>query len=152
MARDGKALAAPGLAGLLAVAGGIHFLVPSFYDALVPRVLPGAPRRWVLLSGAAEIAVAAMVAAPRTRRVGSALAGALFVAVFPANVQMAIDWRRHSSLRNIIAYARLPLQVPLVWWAVRVNRASPLAGADCNRATGSSRRWPSGTARAGRRK
>jgi uncharacterized membrane protein len=123
-------MAAPGLAGLLAVAGGAHFLIPGFYDAVVPRVLPGAPRRWVLVSGVAEIIVAIMVAAPRTRRLGAALAGVLFVAVFPANIQMAVDWRRQSTLRSGVAAVRLPLQIPRVWWAIRVNRASPPVDSD----------------------
>jgi uncharacterized membrane protein len=115
---------AAGLAALLATAGTTHFLAPRPYDAIVPRSLPGSPRTWTYVSGAAELALAAAVAVPRTRRAGALAAAALFVAVFPANVKMARDWRRRPPAYRAAAYARLPLQAPLVWWALRVARAS----------------------------
>jgi uncharacterized membrane protein len=113
------------LAGLLAAAGVTHFVVPGPYDAIVPRRLPGSPRTWTYVSGVAELAVAAAVAGRRTRRVGGLAAAALFVGVFPANVQMAVDWRRRAAPLRAIAYGRLPLQVPLVRLALRVGRGSP---------------------------
>jgi uncharacterized membrane protein len=112
---------ARGLA-FLATAGTSHFVVPKFYDDIVPRVLPGRARFWTQLSGAAELAVAATVAIKPTRRVGGALAAALFVAVFPGNIQMAIDWRDRSPRERAMAYGRLPLQAPMVLWALRVRR------------------------------
>jgi uncharacterized membrane protein len=81
------------LAIFLASAGATHFLAPKQYDAVVPRSLPGASRTYTYVSGVSELAVAAAVAHPRTRRLGGLAAAALFVAVFPANVKMAIDWR-----------------------------------------------------------
>jgi uncharacterized membrane protein len=66
-----------GLALLLAVAGGSHFAAPRIYDPIVPRKLPGPPRMWTYLSGAAELAVAAAVAHPHTRRAGGLAAAAL---------------------------------------------------------------------------
>jgi len=111
------------LAALLATAGVTHFARPEPYDAIVPRRVPGSPRMWTYLSGAAELAVAAAVTHPRTRRRGGLSAAALFTAVFPANVQMAADWRRRPAAQRALAYARLPLQVPLVWWALRVATA-----------------------------
>jgi uncharacterized membrane protein len=119
MARRGEALA---LAGLLGIAGVTHFLKPGQYDALVPRALPGTPRFWTYASGVAELATAAAVAAPKTRRTGGLAAAALFAAVFPANVKMAWDWRRRPPRQRAIAYGRLPLQAPLIWWAARVAR------------------------------
>lgn len=109
-----------GLALLLAAAGVTHFAAPRVYDPIVPRSLPGRPRTWTYLSGAAELAVAAAVAHPRTRRVGGLAAAGLFAAVFPANVKMAWDWRRRPPAYRAAAYARLPMQAPLVWWALRV--------------------------------
>lgn len=111
-----------GLAGVLAGAGMSHFAVPGFYDAIVPRALPGAARPWTLASGVAEIACAGLVALPRTRPVGALLAAGLFIAVFPANIQMAWDSRNRSVAAQTLAYGRLPLQPPLVWWALRVAR------------------------------
>jgi len=111
---------ATALAGLLTTTGLLHFAAPKPFDAIVPRALPGRPRTWTHLSGAAELAVAAAVAHPRTRAAGGLAAAALFVAVFPANVRMARDWRRAAPAYRAIAYGRLPLQVPLVWWGLRV--------------------------------
>jgi uncharacterized membrane protein len=110
------------LAGLLAVAGTTHFVAPRFYDGIVPHALPGPARAWTYVSGVAELGVAAAVAVPRTRTRGALAAALLFVAVFPANVQMAVD--AHGVRDQAIAYARLPLQLPLVVWAWRVARRS----------------------------
>ncbi|GAC1375663.1 MAG: DoxX family protein [Actinomycetota bacterium] len=113
------------LAGLLAGTGVTHFVLPGFYDAIIPPLLPGPRRAWTLVSGVAELACAAAVANPRTRRVGASIAAVLFVAVFPANLQMAWNWRHRSGMDQAIAYARLPLQVPLVLWALAVRLRSP---------------------------
>jgi uncharacterized membrane protein len=124
--RHGSAIA---LAALLAAAGTTHFTRPRFYDRIVPRSLPGSPRTWTYLSGVAEIAVAAAVAHPRTRRAGGLAAAALFAAVFPANVKMAVDWRHRPPAQRAVAYGRLPLQAPLIWWALRVRAAARRPGA-----------------------
>jgi uncharacterized membrane protein len=42
--------------------------------------------------------------------------------VFPANVKMAIDWSDRSVAEQAVAYGRLPLQIPLVLWALKVRR------------------------------
>ncbi|MDQ4092191.1 MAG: hypothetical protein M3143_01870 [Actinomycetota bacterium] len=114
--------AAAGLAVLLASTGILHFVVPGSFDAIVPEQLPGSARTWTHLSGATELASAALLAAPRTRRLGALLAALLFVAVFPANMKMAIDWSGRSTWMRALAYGRLPLQIPLVLWAVLVYR------------------------------
>jgi uncharacterized membrane protein len=109
------------LAVLLAGAGVTHFARPRPYDSIVPGWLPGSPRAWTYASGAAELAVGAAIAWPRTRRAGGLAAAALFAAVFPANVQMAIDWRHRAAPLRAAAIGRLPLQAPLIWWALRVR-------------------------------
>jgi uncharacterized membrane protein len=113
-----------GLAALLGASGALHFRTPRPYDSIVPRSLPGSPRTWTYVSGAAELAVAAAIAHPRTRRLGGLAAAALFVGVFPANVKMAVDWRNAPPSRRAIAIGRLPLQVPLVLWARKVAKQS----------------------------
>ncbi|MER6061528.1 hypothetical protein AB0478_10585 [Streptomyces sp. NPDC051917] len=110
------------LAGLLATAGVAHFATPRPFDALVPRALPGSPRAWTYGSGAVELALAAGIAAPRTRAVAAKAAAAFLVGVFPANVQMAVDWRHRPAPLRTAALARLPLQLPLVLWARGVAR------------------------------
>ena len=106
---------------MLLVMGTLHFAVPRPFDDLVPRALPGSPRSWTYASGAAELLCGVLVAVARTRTLGGRLAALLFVAVFPGNIRMAIDWRDRSTPEQIVAYARLPLQIPLVWWALRVG-------------------------------
>lgn len=119
---EGWALA---LSVLLAGTGVSHLLAPSAYEGIVPRSLPGPRLGWTVASGIAELACAGLVANRRTRRAGATLATGLFVVVFPGNVQMALDWSHRPGLYPLLAYARLPLQVPLIVWAWRVRRAAP---------------------------
>jgi uncharacterized membrane protein len=113
------------LAGLLAGAGATHFAFPAFYDAMIPEPLPGPPRTWTYGSGAVEVAVAAAVVLPATRRHGALGAAALFAGVLPANVKMALDARRSTSTPyRVGTWLRLPLQLPLIAWALRVRRSA----------------------------
>ncbi|CCH28267.1 hypothetical protein ABZ816_36755 [Actinosynnema sp. NPDC047251] len=112
------------LAGLLGAAGVTHFTRPRPYDAIVPRSLPGKPWTWTYVSGVTEVALAAAVAVPRTRGLGGLLTAGFFAAVFPANVKMAYDYRTKSPRAKAIAFGRLPLQVPLILWALRVRRSA----------------------------
>ncbi|GAA2526598.1 DoxX family protein [Streptomyces sp. NPDC058947] len=110
------------LAGLLATAGVAHFAAPRPFDAIVPDALPGKPRTWTYASGAVELALAAGLALPRTRRTAALATAAFFVGVFPANAKMAADWRHRPTPQKAAAFGRLPLQVPLVLWARGVAR------------------------------
>jgi uncharacterized membrane protein len=112
------------LAAFLAGAGATHFALPRFYDAIVPHALPGSPRSWTIGSGLAELGCAAAVANSRTRKLGATAAFVLFIAVFPANVQMAVDWQSEPTPRRIASLVRLPLQLPLLVWAWRVRNAA----------------------------
>ena len=122
--RRPRSRSALALAVLLGAAGVTHFAKPEPYDAIVPRALPGKPRTWTYVSGVAELAVAAAVAVPKTRKVGGLLAAGLFAAVFPANVKMAVDYRNRGPRAKAIAWGRLPLQLPLIVWALRVRRSA----------------------------
>lgn len=113
------------LSTLLLGAGTMHFVAPSFFDATVPRQLPGQARTYTQVSGLAELAIGAALAIPKTRRLGAGLAAALFVAVFPANVQMAVDWCRSnktSTLQKAGSIVRLPMQIPMVTEALKARR------------------------------
>ncbi|MYW17497.1 hypothetical protein GT039_18330, partial [Streptomyces sp. SID2955] len=74
---------------------------------------PGSPRTWTYGSGVVELVLAGAVAAPRTRVPAAKVAAAFFVGVFPAHIQMAVDWRHRPAPLRAAALARLPLQVPL---------------------------------------
>jgi uncharacterized membrane protein len=113
----------------MAGAGVTHFVVPASYERIVPR-WAGDARRVVLASGAAEIACGALLSSRRTGRIGGALTAALLVTVFPANVQMALDaGTERQAVPDMpvarfraFALGRLPLQLPLVGWALRVAK------------------------------
>lgn len=110
---------------MLVAAGSLHFAVPDAYARIVPRFL-GDARTVVFVSGAAEVACGLLLLGDRTRRVGAWAAAALFVAVFPANVQMAIDGGAPGATgllgSGVLAWLRLPLQIPLVAWALHHAR------------------------------
>lgn len=114
------------LAAFMLGAGIMHFVVPGRYEKIVPRWL-GDPRKVVLASGVAELVCGGLLLSRRTARAGGWLTAALFVAVFPGNVQMLLDaGTEHQAVDmpvgrfRAIALARLPLQIPLLIWAVRV--------------------------------
>jgi uncharacterized membrane protein len=112
------------LSAFLAGAGTMHFVVPKFYDAMIPEALPGTPRMWTYGSGVAEIATAAAILTPRTRRTGALAAAWLFAAVLPGNIKQALDARRSDSTAfRIGTILRLPLQWPLIAWALRVAKS-----------------------------
>lgn len=104
-----------GLALLFAGAGLLHFIHPETFERIVPPVLP-APRRLVLLSGAAEVAGGLGLLLPATRRWACWGLLALLVAVFPANVYM-VGLADTLHIPAWVLWARLPLQ-PLLMWAV----------------------------------
>lgn len=124
------------LAGLLTVSGVAHFAGTDAYAAIVPRALP-AHRTLVYLSGLAELGCAAGLVAPRTRRAAGWATAGLFVVVFPANVSMALDRGGHSPAYAALVLARLPLQLPLIWWAVAIGRHRAAPG----EAAGGVARW-----------
>lgn len=126
----GSTVSAVALALVLAVPGVAHFRRPEFFDPIVPHWVPGSARATTYVSGVVELVAAALVAWPRSRRVGAVLAAATFVGVFPANVQAALD----GGMSHVdppfdsaaAAWLRLPLQIPLVVWALKVaRRAQP---------------------------
>lgn len=109
---------------LLAALGGsgvIHLVRPRTYEWLVPPEL-GDARRWVLVSGVAEIATAALMAAPATRRAGGWAAAGLLAAFVPAHLHTFRVVPR-EPLPMTVAALRLPLQAPMIGIALRVARA-----------------------------
>lgn len=114
------------VAGPFLVSGVIHLVRPQVFEPIVPKALPR-KHELVLVSGVAELACAAAVLNPSTRRIGGYASAALLAAVFPANVQMAADavtspkaagWFKAGTI------ARLPLQWPLIRAALAVARSS----------------------------
>lgn len=102
--------------GLFYVIAGInHFLYPDFYKKMIQNFLPF-PLAIVYLSGLVEIILGLGVCIPETRSVSAIGIVLLLIAIFPANINMALhpqDWK-YSPLA---LYIRLPLQLVLIYWA-----------------------------------
>ena len=125
------------LAGLFLTSGVTHFARPEMFERIVPRALP-ARRALVYASGAIEVACAAGLLVPRTRRVAGLASAALLVAVFPANVTMSAQAKRRldrdpgnrGRQRYLAAtLARLPMQLPMIRAALRASGVLDGAGA-----------------------
>lgn len=87
----------------------------------MPPLLP-APRLLVAISGAAEIAGGLGLLFPRFRKSAAWGLVLLLLAVFPANLYMAIAHQRFPHFPAWILWARLPLQLPVIAWAWRYTR------------------------------
>jgi len=103
-------------------AGTNHFVNPDFYIAIIPPYLP-AHLELVYLSGFFEIlGGVAVFLSPVRRLAGNGLI-VLLIAVFPANLYMAMNADKFVDIAPTWAlFARLPLQLFLVWWTFRVTR------------------------------
>lgn len=112
------------MAALLLGMGILHFVAPKPFDSIIPAELPGSARFYTYASGVGEMATGALLAVPRTRRFGALAAVALFIAVFPGNLNMVRLWWDKPWPMRIVAIARLPLQIPMVTAALRVYRNS----------------------------
>lgn len=115
-------LSLSGLVLMLAGSGILHLAKPRLYRTLVPRPLARWRSQAVAVSGLVEIICALLLVMPKTRPVGAYASASLLVAVFPANVQAALDggYRGEAFPANsrAVAWLRLPLQGPLIWWAL----------------------------------
>ena len=106
---------------LFILAGLNHFRNPGFYVSIMPPYL-GWHRELVAISGAAEIALGALLLFRRW----AVLAGwgliALLIAIFPANLHMAMNPELYPSISPVALWWRLPLQGLLIAWAYRYAR------------------------------
>jgi uncharacterized membrane protein len=113
-------------AALLYVGAGIlHFRIPGAYVKIVPPLIPW-PLAMVYISGCAEIAGGIGLLIPSLRRAAAWGLVALLIAVFPANVYMALDHVQVTAnpLQSWVLWARLPLQFVLIWWVLWCTRES----------------------------
>lgn len=101
---------------LYVIAGINHFLNPEFYNKIIPPWL-----KWhltlIYISGCCEILFGVILIFSRTRVFGAWCIVFLLIAIFPANIQMLINYIHQNHPQLWLAIIRLPIQVFLIWWA-----------------------------------
>lgn len=122
VAQRGSQKRAYRLAAMLLSVGTLHFVAPKPFDGIIPVELPGSPRFYTYASGVAELGTAALLVAPKTRKLGATAAVALFIGVFPGNINMVRLWWGKPWPLRLVAIARLPLQFPMITEALKVRR------------------------------
>jgi uncharacterized membrane protein len=104
-------------------AGIYHFVNPLFYKKIMPPYLP-----WhfplIYISGVAEIVLGVLLLPVKTRKPAGWGIIVLLIAVFPANVQMMLNYRYEENPYLWIAVLRLPLQFLLIWWAYSCTKTN----------------------------
>ena len=111
-----------GTAAFWVVAGVMHFVIPRQYQAIVPPPLDRWKGEVVVASGVAEIVGGAAVLPARTRRAARWWLLATLVAVYPANIHMAVHAQRFAPIPAAALWARLPVQGVFAWWTWRGTR------------------------------
>lgn len=104
------------MAVLYVLAGIYHFIHPEMYYKIMPRWVP-LPVLVNSLTGVAEIVLGVLLLPYATRNVAAWGVIVLLIVVFPANIQMAIDYYGNSHPQLWLAILRLPVQALLIWWA-----------------------------------
>ena len=107
------------LAGLFAVVGSLHFVIPGTMAETIPSQLPRR-RELVLVSGVVEVGCAVALR-KRVKGIGP-FAALTLLAIWPANIQMALDAGSGKNPgpadNKLLMWARVPLQLPLIWAAL----------------------------------
>ena len=99
-----------GAAAFWLLAGTMHFVIPRQYEAIVPPRIARWKKEVVVVSGIAEFAGGAAVLPERTRRLARWWLLATLVAVYPANIHMALNPEKFPKIPAAALWARLPVQ------------------------------------------
>jgi uncharacterized membrane protein len=113
-----------GVMALLYIAAGInHFVHPAMYRSIMPSWLPKLSYGpLVVISGACEVLFGLLLFSSQTRVIAAWLIILLLIAVFPANIQMTIDFYRRHRPNAWMTLLRLPLQAALIAWAYKFTK------------------------------
>lgn len=119
------------LAAAMVAIGVLHFVDPAPFERIVPDFLP-APLFLVYLSGVFEVGLGLAILPQRTRRLAGFGLIALYIAVFPANIYMAVEGIQldpETPIPAWAAWARLPFQALFIAWAWWATKPEPGAEA-----------------------
>jgi uncharacterized membrane protein len=114
------------VAAVFYIAGGaLHFIKPEVYLSIMPPYIPWHPAM-VRVSGTFEILGGLGLFLPATRRAAAWGLVALLIAVFPANLYMAMHPIEAGAVgvASVLRWGRLPLQLVLIWWLLWCTRPS----------------------------
>ncbi|MGZ5190525.1 MAG: DoxX family protein [Flavisolibacter sp.] len=107
---------------LLYLLSGInHFIHPEPYVKIMPTWLPYHDEL-VFISGVCEMLLAILLLFPSTRQIAAWGIILLLIAVFPANIQMTINYYREENPYAWVTVIRLLLQPVLIFWSYRFTR------------------------------
>jgi len=121
-----KGLGLVGLSLFFVVAGLNHFVNPHFYVQIMPPYLP-AHLELVYLSGVLEILGGVAVLVPGIRTTAGLGLVLLLVAIFPANLHMALNPDLFPGVSPAALYVRLPFQALFIAWAYWATRPDTAA-------------------------
>jgi len=113
------------LAILFILAGALHFVITPVYVSIMPPYLP-APTLLVQISGAFEILGGIGLLVPVTQPLAAWGIIALLICVMPANLNMALHPQHWPTIPVWLLWARIPLQLPLIYWAWLYTRQPEL--------------------------
>lgn len=103
------------MASLYIIAGVNHFVMPHFYEKIIPPFFSN-PKLINWLSGIAEVILGVLLLIPAYTSMAAWGVIALLIAVYPANIYHFMKGWRKKRMVAVLAL-RLPLQFLLIWWA-----------------------------------
>jgi len=114
-------------AAIFIFAGFNHFRDPGFYMRIMPPYLPW-PSALHLTAGVFEVVLGVMLLIPRFQRLAAWGLIALLLAVYPANIHMAVNHDQYPDVPMIFHWIRLPLQFVAIAWAWWFTKADEVKG------------------------
>lgn len=111
--------------GLLLGAGILHFVHEPGFRRIVPKFLPW-HKGIVLVSGIFEVIFAILLWIKKGQHVTGKLLALFMIAVFPANIYMAINkisFQPGKAANKLVLWLRLPLQIPLIYGALKLGKS-----------------------------
>ncbi len=112
------------MAFVYCLAGINHFINPGFYKKIMPEWLPF-HYPLIYISGAAEILLGVLLLPKASRKFAGWGLILLLLAVFPANIQMTVDYANQHHPQLWVSIVRLPVQGLLIYWAYLATRPEP---------------------------